>query len=236
MALLFKGTAVFGLEDVKPVRLTIEDFRNNELLWLTDIKGSTKPNFQLMYSVGKDTFINAFNQRLSVFQISGVHILNNCDGAFNSSGEPPFLSFYKANNIIARTESLKISFENIVVSGFMIELEISSYSQEGIDGHRFTLTFLGSISGLQQDASSGSGGVGAARFSIPGSGAARFSTPGTSAQFSAPRTGLSGTGTTGSPASGASVFDRARDLGQRIAATQETLNMSSISESFRISI
>jgi hypothetical protein len=151
MAFIFGETAVFGIEDPKPARLTIEDFANNENLWLTDIRGGAKPNYQLMYAVGSDVYLNAFNQRLAQFDIQGIHILNNCAGAFQTTGDPPFLDFYKDNNIIQRTNPLKITFEGIVITGWMVEVAIGAYSQESVDGHRFGLTFIGTINGLQND-------------------------------------------------------------------------------------
>ena len=69
---LFKRTQLASLADEKPVRLTIDQL-DDDRLWLTQISGGIKPNFQLMYAMSGQKFINTFQQRLSVWPIKGVY-------------------------------------------------------------------------------------------------------------------------------------------------------------------
>jgi len=140
---LFQETAVAGVEDVKPARLTVSGLDNEEI-WLLDIKGGTTPNYQLMYSVGNEAFLNAFNQRFSIFTLSGVHILATCEGE-PTQGEPPFLTFYKNNNIVSNATPVSVAYSGLTMSGYMVGLKLGSYNQEGIDGYQFTLEYLGKI-------------------------------------------------------------------------------------------
>jgi hypothetical protein len=144
---IFKETQVAGIEDVKPVRLTVEGLASEEM-WLLDIKGETSPNYQLMYAVGNDAYLNAFNQRFSLFSVSGVHILSTCS-AQGASGEPPFLKFYKNNNIVTGSSTTNITYSGITMKGYMVGLALGSYNQEGIDGYQFTLKYLAKLDALE---------------------------------------------------------------------------------------
>jgi len=146
---LFEKTQVAALEDVKPIRLTVEGLSPDEQVWLTTIRGTTSPNFQLMYAIGPDTFINSFNQKLTLFSIKGIYVTSDCGGAFTVIGEPPFLSFYRRNNINSSVDAIKITFNGIVITGFLVKLDIGEFSKEGIEGHLFTLDFLGVIGGFE---------------------------------------------------------------------------------------
>jgi hypothetical protein len=146
---IFKQTQVSSMEDTKPVRLTVEGL-SNERLWITQINGQSVPNFQIMNAIGPEIYVNVFNHRLAPFNLAGIYVTADCDGEVEQDGEPPFLTFYKQNNIVQRTESIRITFNGIVIQGYMVRLSIGNYSQEGIDGHTFKLEFLGTIDGLQK--------------------------------------------------------------------------------------
>ena len=147
---IFKSTQLAALQDDKPVRLTIDKL-DEDKLWLTKISGSIKPNFQLRYAISGQKFINTFQQRLSIWPISGVYALADCDGPIDAVGEPPFLQFYKKHNISAAATSVKITFSGIVITGYLVELSIGDYQQEVVDGYQFNLSFLGSIDGTENE-------------------------------------------------------------------------------------
>ena len=161
MADLFKRTQLASLADDKPVRLTIDQL-DDDKLWLTGIKGGIKPNFQLMYALSGQKFINTFRQRLSLWPIEGVYALADCDGPIDAVGEPPFLTFYNKHNISRAATNLKITFSGIVITGYLVSLNIGDYQQEVIDGYQFNLSFLGVVEGTEQEedpvATKGSGG------------------------------------------------------------------------------
>jgi hypothetical protein len=150
MADIFGKTAMAGIPDSKPVRLVIEGLAPEENLFLTNIAGNVAPNFQIMYSFGRDIFLNAFTQRLSVFKITGIYVSSSCEGDTSGRGEPVFLSFYRKNNIVSSKGAIKITFNGITITGFLIMLEVENYNKEGIDGHNFSLQFLGMIGGLEK--------------------------------------------------------------------------------------
>jgi len=143
---VFKQTQVASIDDPKPARLTVEGLTGEEL-WLTEIKGDVSPNFQLMHAVGKGAYLNAFNQRLSPFEITGVYVASSCDGSA-PAGEPEFLKFYKERNIVASPDPLRLTYNGITITGFLTRLVLGKYSQDKIDGHKFTLKFLGVIDTL----------------------------------------------------------------------------------------
>jgi hypothetical protein len=157
---IFKQTEVSSLEDSKPVRLTVEGL-TNERLWVTQINGQTVPNFQIMHAIGPEIYVNVFNHRLAPFNLAGIYVTADCEGEVEQDGEPPFLTFYKQNNIVQRTTPLRITFNGIVIQGYMVRLNIGNYSQEGIDGHTFKLEFLGTIDGLQKPVNEDSTALGA---------------------------------------------------------------------------
>jgi hypothetical protein len=150
-ASIFKRTQLASLADEKPVRLTIDGL-DDDRLWLTKISGGIKPNFQLMYAISGQKYINTFKQRLSIWPIGGVYALADCNGPIDAVGEPPFLEFYKKHNISAAATNLKITFSGIVITGYLVELAIGDYQQEIIDGYQFQLSFLGVIDGTEEEA------------------------------------------------------------------------------------
>jgi hypothetical protein len=139
---LWRDTQVASINDNRPVRMTVSGL-NNEELWLTGLRGSVEPNFQLMYSFGNSAFINAFNQRLSQFQISGIFVAATCDGGQRS--EPAFVDFYKKRNIVSSEDPTKITFDGITITGWFTSMNIGDVTNEGIQGHLFTLGFLGRL-------------------------------------------------------------------------------------------
>jgi len=153
---LFQNTTIKGLQDNKPARLIIEGFAREEF-WITGLSGGVQPNYQLMYAVGPGAFLNAFNQRLSMFQLDGIHVPADCDRD-TQNAEPAFLTFYKERNIVAAgarsngepSAPTYMSFNNITLIGFVVGLSIGNYSKEGIDGHTFQFKFLAKIDGLDE--------------------------------------------------------------------------------------
>ena len=143
----YNRTFTKGLADDKPIRLVVEGLPG-ELIWLTAIGGGVSPNYQIMYSIGARAFINTFNQKLSMWTISGLYIPGTCEGAQDPDRQPPFVTFYNERNIVNSDEPIRITFNNIVITGFLVNLEIQQYDQEGIDGHRFTLKFLGKMNNI----------------------------------------------------------------------------------------
>jgi hypothetical protein len=148
MSDLFKETEITSINDNQKKRLTIDGFEN-ENLWLTSIKGQLGPNFQLMYSLGVTAFVNSFNNRLATFDLSGIYIPNTCDQEDNG-GVPPFIDFYKQFNITNKVPA-KIAFDGITIRGWIVKMHIGDYSKNNIDGHEFTLQFLGRLREVEQN-------------------------------------------------------------------------------------
>lgn len=142
---LFEKTRLGKINDSKPARLTIKEF-NDQRLFVTKVGGGTKPNFQLMYSLGDDIFLNTFSERLSMWEFSGLHIMSDCDGA-EIPGEPPFLTFYKRYNI--KTESVvNMSFAGVALRGYLVDMRIQDYNQNGVEGFQFHLKYLALLQNL----------------------------------------------------------------------------------------
>jgi len=147
---VFGTTQLASFADNKPVRLTVDGLVD-EKLYLTSIRGEINPNYQLMYTIGRGQYLNSFSHRLSLFTIQGIYVLVDCNGPLDNVGEPPFMIFYKKHNINTSSKSVRITFNNIVITGFLVKLSLGNYQQEGrgdVDGHMFTLLFLGAIDGL----------------------------------------------------------------------------------------
>jgi hypothetical protein len=143
---LFQETQVAGLPDPKAIRLVISGL-SDETLWLLTISGGIAPNYQLMYSIGADAYLNAFNQRLSMFEIEGVYIPTACDtGA--PRDEPAFMTLYKERNIVSTSETTRMTYNGITIIGYFVKLDLGEYSKQGIVGHTFSLKFLGKIDRL----------------------------------------------------------------------------------------
>lgn len=141
---LFETTEVTEANTVQKVRLTVDGLEGEDL-WLTDIKGFVAANYQLMYSMGVQAFVNAFNHRLGKFEVTGIHISNGC--GLSGSGRAPFVDFYDQVNITKRRPT-RISFDGITITGWATEMHIGNYSKQGADGHMFTLKFEGRINEL----------------------------------------------------------------------------------------
>jgi hypothetical protein len=154
---LFDKTQLGSMADDKPARLTIKEFVNAKL-FITNITGGAKPNFQLMYSLGDDVFLNTFSERLSIWELRGLHILTDCNGA-DVPGEPPFLTFYKQYNI--KTErTVSMSFAGITMKGYLVDLQIKDYNQNGVEGFAFVLQYLALLQNLDSAGAAGSSASG----------------------------------------------------------------------------
>jgi hypothetical protein len=144
------ATGLASMNDQKPVRLIIPKFNDGKLL-ITKISGGVRPNFQLMYSLGADVFINAFNQRLSMWNLSGLYIPSMCDNGQDFRGEPAFVDLYRRFNIRNADVPLDLAFNGIVLVGFFVEMKIGDYTQNGIDGFSWETPFLGRMNNLLED-------------------------------------------------------------------------------------
>ena len=146
MPILFQETNLVPLSDAnKKVRLVIDGLESEDI-WFTDISGQVQPNFQILYSLGVKAFINAFSNRLGTFSITGIYVPDTCSDS--GSGTPPFISFYKKVQITQK-EPAKISYDGISIKGWATQMNLKSYSQNNIDGHEFTIQFLGRIRELE---------------------------------------------------------------------------------------
>ena len=156
---VFGQSRAIGISTESKVRLVVEGF-DDETLWLTSFQGDIEPNYQLMYSLGAEVFINTFSDKLSLFKLGGVYVMNLCNQ--DGTGTPAFMSFYRARNIAVSDEPLRIALNSIVITGFLVMLTIGKFTQEVVEGHRFTLTFLGmldqSLAGANGFRQTGSGG------------------------------------------------------------------------------
>ena len=147
MPILFQDTDIVELNDTaKKVRLTVDGLETEDI-WLTDVAGQVQPNYQILYSLGVRAFINAFNNRLGQFSITGIYIPDGCQET--GGGTPPFIEFYKKVQITQSTPA-KISYDGISIQGWATQMNLKSYSQNNIDGHEFTIQFLGRIRELEQ--------------------------------------------------------------------------------------
>jgi len=144
-SILFEKTKLGEITDTKPARLTIEEF-DDPRLFVTNISGGSKPNYQLMYSLGDDIFLNTFSERLSMWDLQGLHILSDCNGN-DVEGDPPFLKFYREYNIKTGL-IVKMSFAGIVMKGFLVDMRIEDYNQNGVEGFKFYLKYLALLQNL----------------------------------------------------------------------------------------
>ena len=147
--------AVAQVSDERPVRLFIEGYDAGKIM-ITKISGDVTPNYQLMYSLGADVFINAFNQKLSKWHLTGFHVpLVTCPPALEvtgfKKGEPAFVDLYRRFNIRTAEKPIDMNFCGIVLSGFFIQLTIHDYSQSGIDSFRWETPFLGRMVNLLEE-------------------------------------------------------------------------------------
>lgn len=160
---IFKDTQVKGMEDDKPTRLTFPDVtlpgipNLEDEFWITDVQGGIEPNYQILYAFSNNIYVNAFTPRLTLFQLQGIYVPSRflCDtegggGDANSSQkQPAFMQMYWQYNIVdanADPENqriLTVSFNNIVIRGFLVKAHIQRYNKDAIDGHEFNLHLLG---------------------------------------------------------------------------------------------
>ena len=146
MSNLFDRSAITSVSDDKKIRLVIEGLESEDT-WLTDISGDVAPNFQLLYSLGTKAYINAFNNRLGTFMLAGIYVPATCD---TEGGDvPAFIKFYKQVQITQKTAT-KMAFNGITIEGWAVKLGIKNYNQNSIDGHAFTIQFLGRVRELEE--------------------------------------------------------------------------------------
>jgi len=139
-------TTTMGAAGQKPQRLTIQGFKDDKL-YIVKLDGGVRPNFQLMYAIGPGIYLNAFQQRMSLFNLEGLHILADCKNNVDTE-EPAFFQFYKANNIVASVKMLTMAFNKITMTGYLVDLRIQNYNQDNVEGYIWTLQFLGWINNL----------------------------------------------------------------------------------------
>ena len=150
---LFEKTKLGSINDTKPARLTIKEFQEqpaHSRLFVNNISGGAKPNYQLMYSLGDDIFLNTFSERLSMWQLSGLHIFTDCFGN-EIPGEPPFLTFYKQYNI-KTAQTVSMSFAGITMKGYLVDMNIGNYNQNGVEGFNFGLKYLAFLQNMSDAA------------------------------------------------------------------------------------
>jgi hypothetical protein len=158
---IFQGTQAVGVEDDKPVRLTfsppnLPGIANLEdEFWITDMQGGIEPNFQILYAFSNNIYVNAFTPRLTNFVLEGIYIPSNLEcGETNtpensSQTQPAFMQMYWEYNIVDANADpdnqklLTVSFNQIVIRGFLIKAHIQRYNKGLIDGHAFKLHLLG---------------------------------------------------------------------------------------------
>jgi len=139
----------------KGARMAIEGFDRSEDLFITGIRGGEKPNYQLMYSLGVDVYINAFNKRLSVWELNGLFIPSDCEDCGERPGaKPAFIEFYDAHNITVDTDPILITFQTITLEGFLIDLRVQDYTKEGVEGIVFNLKYLARRADQEEEPSS----------------------------------------------------------------------------------
>ena len=141
-------TAIVPFANDNKVRLTISELSTNDKIFLTGVKGSMSPNYQLQYSVGAGRYVNSFTHRLSMFVISGKYVLADCNGSLDSITNPAFYKFYEARNISNSDKPVRIAYSGLVITGYLVLLELGQMNQEAVDGFPFTMHFLGSVDGL----------------------------------------------------------------------------------------
>jgi hypothetical protein len=158
---IFKDTKAIGLEDDKPSRLTFSPAglpgipNLEDEFWVTDVQGGIEPNYQIQYAFSNNVYVNAFTPRLTLFQLDGIYIpskfeCGRSDTPDNSSqNQPAFMQMYWRYNIVDANADpdnqriLTVSFNQIVIRGFMVKVNIQRYNKDSIDGHRFNLHLLG---------------------------------------------------------------------------------------------
>lgn len=151
MSDIFANHTMMGsyVSEKSPARLLIDGYAGNENLFLTKMTGSLTPNYQLMYSIGSQVFLNAFAQRMTFWNLSGFHLFEQCSGTGTSPDQavPEFLNFYNANNIVKAKEALILSFIGITLHGYLVNLQIDDFKKSSgadtIEGVFYTLVFLG---------------------------------------------------------------------------------------------
>lgn len=119
--------------------LTVEGLTDNSI-YLLDVKGRGKDNIQVLYSMGGGAFVNSFSGLLTTFSISGIHLMG-CDG---SKGKPGYVKFFNKRKI-SKGKATRLTFDGIVIEGYVLEVDFQSMEVEQGYGSSFTLQLLGRI-------------------------------------------------------------------------------------------
>ncbi len=143
---LFDKTDITQISDGKKIRLTVDGLESEDI-WLISIAGQVSPNYQILYSLGAKVFINAFSNRLGKFSLNGIYIPETCEGG--AGGIPPFIQFYKDVQI-TKKKSTTITYDGVSIKGWAVSMTLRNYSKNNIDGHEFTIEFLGRIRELEE--------------------------------------------------------------------------------------
>jgi len=122
-------------------------------LFVTNFGGDVSPNFQIMYSMGPEAYLNVFSQRLSSWTLEGVYVPSQrCpeDGGGSSTGRsndtPGFYKMYERYNIANDDNKfVKLAFSGLVVEAYITSMSIPSFSKTDVGQMRFSLKLLGRI-------------------------------------------------------------------------------------------
>ena len=72
--------------------------------------------------------------------------MTDCTGA-DVRGEPPFLTFYKAHNLY-NGQVVNMSWAGIVTEGYLVDMNLKEYNQNGVEGFMFTFDYLARLKNL----------------------------------------------------------------------------------------
>ena len=125
-----------------PKKLTIAGVAINGELWVTGVQGGMEPNYQLLPSLGAEVYINAFNDKLAQWVLSGYHVNTKCLGGGSST--PAYVQLYRDGNIVEGSE-VTISYSDIVLKGFFVKLTVQANAEDPHNGDNFTLIIIGKV-------------------------------------------------------------------------------------------
>ena len=133
--------------------LTISD-NDKEIggdLFVTNFGGDVRPNFQIMYSMGPEVYLNVFSQRLSAWTLEGVYVPSercpkNKENGGRNNDTPGFYKMYERYNIANDDNKfVKLAFSGLVVEAYITSMSIPSFSKTDVGQMRFSLKLLGRI-------------------------------------------------------------------------------------------
>ena len=141
----------------KRTLLTISGDGNNDIagdLFVTNFGGDVRPNFQIMYSMGPEAYLNVFSQRLSAWNLDGVYVPSGRCPSKSQGGDttgrnndtPGFYKMYERYNIANNDNKfVKLVFSGLVVEAYITSMSIPSFSKTDVGQMRFSLKLLGRI-------------------------------------------------------------------------------------------